>query len=117
MRRYLLAGLCLTEMAIAASSSKNAEAFEATKQYTQELTGEKERLSGRVVETLDVANYTYVQFKQGAKSSWMATNKIDVKKGDVVSFEGGQVMHNFHSKTLNRTFEAIYFVNDVTVKR
>ncbi len=117
MRLTLLAGLCLSQTLLAAQSSSNAEAFQATKQYTQQLMGENESVGGKVVEVKDVASYTYVQFKSGDKNLWLATSKIDVKKGDLVSFEGGQLMHKFHSKTLNRTFDEIYFVNDVTVRR
>ncbi len=117
MRFTLSLGLCLSSSLMAAQSSSNAEAFQATKQYTQQLIGDKESLGGKVVETMDAASYTYVQFKTGGKSLWLATSKLDVKKGDLVSFEGGQLMHKFHSKSLNRTFDEIYFVNDVTVKR
>ncbi len=117
MRLTLLAVLCFSQPILAAQSSQNAEAFQATKQYTQQLMGDKESLGGKVVETMEVASYTYVKFKTGDKNLWLATSKLDVKKGDLVSFEGGQLMHKFHSKSLNRTFDEIYFVNDVTVRR
>ena len=101
----------------AADSAKNAEAFQTTNQYAKQVLGESQAMGGKVLDKIDVASYTYVQFAHGKNQVWLATNKIDVKKGDEVSFENAQPMHNFHSKTLNRTFDEIYFVTDLSVKR
>lgn len=103
--------------AFAAQGSQNAEAFQATKQYTSEMLGEQASMGGRVLDKIDVASYTYVQFSHGKDRFWLATSKTDVRKGDVVSFENAQTMHNFHSKSLNRTFDQIYFVTELNVKR
>ena len=103
--------------AIAAEGPKNTEAFQTTSQYAKQMLGESQAMGGKVIEKIDVATYTYVQFAHGKNQVWLATNKIDVKKGDMVSFDNAQPMHNFHSKTLNRTFDEIYFVTDLLVKR
>ncbi len=107
----------VTSLGLAAPASDNSSAFGATKQYTNEMLGEASSMTGKVLDTIEVASYTYVQFAHGKGSQWLATNKTDVKKGDLVSFENAQSMHNFHSKALNRTFDQIYFVSDLTVKR
>ncbi|RZA15812.1 MAG: hypothetical protein EOP10_25710 [Proteobacteria bacterium] len=112
--------LLLSTFSLAASGAgdKNMEGFQAARQYTGEAMGEKgESFSGKVTEVIDVQNYTYVQFAQGENKVWLATAKTPVKKGDVVSFADGQSMHKFHSKSLNRTFDEIYFVNSINVKR
>jgi len=112
------AGLVLTFSGSAMAAADNAQGFHAARQLTSEAMGEKTGgLSGKVVEVIDVANYTYVQFAQGQDKVWLATAKTAVKKGDVVSFADGQAMHNFHSNTLKRTFDEIYFVNAIEVKR
>lgn len=109
--------LSLTGSALAAGDN-NMQGFQAARQLTSEaMSGKAEGLSGKVVEVIDVANYTYVQFANGQDKTWLATSKTPVKKGDVVSFADGQSMHKFHSKTLNRTFDEIYFVNSIEVKR
>jgi hypothetical protein len=109
--------LSLAGSALAAADN-NMQGFQAARQLTSEAMGAKaEGLSGKVVEVIDVANYTYVQFASGPDKLWLATAKTPVKKGDVVSFADGQSMHKFHSKTLNRTFDEIYFVNSIEVKR
>ena len=98
-------------------SDQNQQGFQAARQYTGEVLGDKQSFAGTVVETLNSGGYTYVQFKQGKSSMWLATSKTTVNKGDFVSFADSQAMHNFHSKTLNRTFEQIYFVANLSVKR
>lgn len=103
----------------ASAAGDNTQGFQAARQLTSEAMGEKsaEGFTGKVVEVIDVQNYTYVQFAHGNDKMWLATAKTPVKKGDVVSFADGQSMHKFHSKTLNRTFDEIYFVNEIAVKR
>ncbi len=102
----------------AASPKDNSDGFQAARQYTSEALGEKGgSFSGKVTEVIDVQNYTYIQFEKGKDKVWAATSKTPVKKGDVVSFADGQSMHKFHSKSLNRTFDEIYFVNSIEVKR
>lgn len=68
---------CLLSLAgtgIAAESSKNAEAFQATSHYTKQMLGESQAMGGKVLEKIDVANYTYVQFGQGkARFGWQRT--------------------------------------------
>jgi len=66
-------------------------------------------LSGKVVETMDSGGYTYVLLDNGGKQTWVAVPKMKVVKGSNMSFQPGAEMVNFHSKTLNRTFEKIIF--------
>ncbi len=71
--------------------------------------------SGEVLETFDASTFTYVQIKTDNGSVWAAGPITAVKKGDTVSFGGQTPMENFHSKSLNRTFEMIYFANSLSV--
>jgi len=72
-------------------------------------------VSGNTIETFDAGGFTYVQITTPNESIWAAGPLTPIKKGDKVSFSRNMLMKNFHSKTLNRTFEAIYFVNTFTV--
>jgi hypothetical protein len=72
---------------------------------------------GKVLSTLDVPNYTYIEVSEANKTLWLAAPTAGVKKGDVIRFEDGMVMTNFHSKTLNRTFPSISFINTVAVTK
>jgi len=71
--------------------------------------------SGTVVETMNSAGYTYVQVDTGAEKIWAAAPEFKVAVGDAVVVPEGMAMPNYESKTLGRTFEMIYFVDQVLV--
>jgi hypothetical protein len=66
-------------------------------------------LSGKVVETMDAAGYTYVCLEKGGTKTWVAVPQMKVAKGSTMSFLPGQTMTSFESKSLNRTFDRIVF--------
>jgi hypothetical protein len=70
---------------------------------------------GKVLSSIDAAQYTYIEVSQNKKTLWLAGTKVAVKKGDVIRFDDGMVMTNFESKTLKRTFPAVTFVSRVVV--
>lgn len=71
-------------------------------------------LSGKVLETMDAAGYTYVLIDNGSKQSWVAGPSTQVAVGDeVMAAEGGVPMVNYHSKTLDRDFDVVYFVSSI----
>ena len=70
---------------------------------------------GKVLSTLDAPGYTYLELANTEKRFWIAAPTTRVKVGDRVRFEQSLVMKNFNSKTLNRTFDQIIFVNSATI--
>jgi hypothetical protein len=70
--------------------------------------------SGKVLETLESGGYTYMKVQEGKNSYWIAMTHRDVKVGETIKYEEQGWMKNFHSKTLNRTFEDILFAGSVT---
>jgi DNA/RNA endonuclease YhcR with UshA esterase domain len=67
---------------------------------------------GKVVEKQDVSPYTYVRLEDGAgNETWAAVPETQLEIGEEVELQGGVVMTNFSSKTLNRTFESIIFAS------
>ena len=70
---------------------------------------------GTVVEVINSGGYTYVQVDTGSEKIWAAANQFQVKASDQVMVPQGIPMENFHSKTLNRTFDTVYFVSGITV--
>ncbi len=69
----------------------------------------------KVLSVIDVPQYTYLEVTQNKKTLWLAAATVAAKKGDVIRFDEGMVMTNFKSKSLNRTFPSITFVNRVVV--
>lgn len=67
-------------------------------------------VTGKVIETMDSGGYTYVHIQQkDGKKVWLAMPQIKAEKGKTMSFQGGDVMPSYTSKTLKRTFENIIF--------
>lgn len=65
---------------------------------------------GTVLETMDAGGYTYVLVETAEESRWIASQPTPVKVGDVVQTTQGMAMTGFQSKSLNRTFDTIHFV-------
>ena len=65
---------------------------------------------GTVAEILHSGGYTYLKLSASGKESWAAIpeNK-GIEQGKTVSLMEGMVMKNFHSRTLDRTFDEILF--------
>lgn len=72
-------------------------------------------IKGKVVEVINAAGYTYVSVDTGAKKVWAAATQFAVKNGDEVVLSEAMPMSNYHSKTLNRTFDVVYFSGQATV--
>lgn len=70
---------------------------------------------GKVLSTTDANEYTYIEVAQGNQTTWLAAQKLALKKGDLIRFDNGAVMTNFYSKLLKRTFPSVMFVNRVVV--
>lgn len=70
---------------------------------------------GRVVSSINTDQYTYIEVTEGDKTGWIAAPAVAVKPGNVIRFEDGAMMTNFHSKLLNRTFPSVMFVGRVVV--
>ena len=66
---------------------------------------------GKIIETMDASGYTYVLVDTGSEQIWAAGPKTVVKTGQSVTVPKGMKMANFSSKTLDRVFDEIYFVN------
>jgi hypothetical protein len=66
-------------------------------------------VTGKVLETMDAAGYTYLNVETAEGAKWIAVNQADIKVGDEVTYLDGMVMQNFFSKSLDRTFPEIVF--------
>ncbi|MFO0647660.1 MAG: hypothetical protein U0326_15565 [Polyangiales bacterium] len=70
---------------------------------------------GTVRETMNAAGYTYMRIDVSGTDRWVATTQMPVAVNDRVVVAGGNVMGNFHSRTLDRTFPEIVFASTVRV--
>jgi hypothetical protein len=72
-----------------------------------------ETKTGIVAETIAVPTYTYIRLEEF--DVWIATPTLIVSEGDTVEYAGGMEMGQFYSKALDRTFDNIFFIQNVAV--
>lgn len=77
------------------------------------MPGSGQKIHGKVVETMDAGNYTYVRVTDGTREHWAAGPKTSLNKGDMIAFSASMPFNDFHSKALKRDFKVIYFVNRI----
>jgi hypothetical protein len=58
-----------------------------------------------------VPNYTYLLVKGKGPAYWIAVSSTEIEVGESITYEGGMIMENFHSKELDRTFEKVIFLD------
>jgi hypothetical protein len=69
----------------------------------------------RVTEVIQAGKYTYVLVESGDETLWAAAPSVDVEVGDeVVLPEGMMAMKDWHSKTLDRTWDVVYFAGRIS---
>jgi len=73
------------------------------------LAAETGPATGTVAETIDSGGYVYIKLEDGV---WIAANTFAVSKGDKVQYSGAMEMNDFHSKSLDKTFDSILFVSE-----
>lgn len=92
-----------------------ADAFRKPGQTPAPAAGRTGAGSGVVQETMDSGGYTYVRVTADGSDVWLAGPTTELKEGDPVAWSSGIVMRGFVSKTLDRTFDEILFVNALQV--
>jgi len=70
-------------------------------------------VTGTVAETIDAGGYTYLRLEE--PDIWIAAPTMAVSEGDQIEYRGGMEMKDFYSKALDRTFESIFFIQNVSL--
>ena len=122
---YRFISLCCSIVFIiglAACSQDKPKEQASTPQATQQqveiatATAPGTPVTGKVLETMDAAGYTYLNVETATGPMWIAVNQTTVEVGEEVTFMDGMVMQNFFSKTLDRTFPEIVFSSGLVGK-
>jgi len=67
-----------------------------------------------VEEVIQAGSYTYLKVKEGSDQYWTAITKRQIEKGEEFYYSGALEMKNFESKELQRTFDTIYFIQEIS---
>ena len=73
--------------------------------------------SGKVVNAIRGGGYTYMHLENHGQQFWVASSIINVKRNDVVRWEGATMMTDFTSYALNKRFDEIQFVKSIQIVR
>jgi hypothetical protein len=72
---------------------------------------------GVVTETMNTSGYTYVSVDaDNGESVWAAAPEFAVQVGDRVVVPTNMPMPGYHSQTLDRTFDMLYFANAIMIE-
>ncbi len=76
---------------------------------------EEQSRIGTVTDTISAGQYIYLKLDEQGEETWLATLQLPVSAGDEVEYLGGDMMQDFYSKGLDRTFASIRFVTRIRV--
>jgi hypothetical protein len=67
-----------------------------------------------VSEVIQGNTYSYLKVKENSAERWVAVSKQEVSPGDVYYYDNALAMSNFHSNEIDRTFDEIFFVSEIS---
>jgi len=95
------------------ASPAEAAAYQARRQAREQGARPPLPNAGVVTDIIHTRIYSYIEVESGASRKWLAAPRSDFAIGQHVRYSRGVTMSNFHSKTLNRDFPLIIFVERV----
>jgi hypothetical protein len=66
---------------------------------------------GKVISSSQSAGYSYLEVETDSGTVWLALPSMRINAGDQIRWIGGSEMQNFHSKSLDKTFDSIWFIS------
>ena len=64
--------------------------------------------------SIQASQYTYLKVSENGAENWIAVSRQEAEKGEIYYFNKALEMKNFHSKELERDFETIFFVQEIS---
>ncbi|MBW6508333.1 MAG: DNA-binding protein [Desulfuromonadales bacterium] len=113
MKNRILFSALLFILVLLVGCQQNSSSQSSTPQPQAPAPPVSNNISGSVVETMNALGYTYVLVETDNQQVWAATPQFAVGVGDLVVIPEGMPMHNYHSQTLDRTFDVVYFVDSI----
>ncbi|HIJ89246.1 MAG: DNA-binding protein [Desulfobulbaceae bacterium] len=112
-RNFFVSGLCLVTLVACNSEKPETKAPEqaavGADAGTKQAGEPAFPIQGKAKEVLHGGGFTYVLIAAEKGETWVAVPETTVAVGEACTVAEGQVMQNFPSKTLNRTFAEILF--------
>ena len=115
MKKHLILFVAILALTVSCKDDAPKAVEQPVPEKTKTAQSAAGGVTGTALETMKADRYTYVQVDTGSEKIWAATPEFLGKVGDTVVVPKGLAMQNFHSKTLERDFEVVYFVGAITV--
>lgn len=106
--RYLVALVAVVMIMTACESEGSKSNYRAMNPNLREV---------KVTEVIQTSSYTYLKFQEEDDSYWAAITRDDnIVDGGTYYYDNSMEMKEFKSKELDRTFESIYFIQEISDK-
>lgn len=94
------------------ATREEARAYKQRRASRQQALDTASRLpnEGVVEEIIHTGSYSYMRVRNGEHMQWIAAPHTDYAVNDHIRYSRGVAMTNFHSRTLDRDFDSILFV-------
>jgi hypothetical protein len=115
VNKILVLLMAIMSMTVFCSNEGSRAVGQTAQKQSTTAQSKSGKFVGTVLETIKAAPYTYLHVDTGTEKIWTATPAFKGKVGDMVVVPKGFMMRDFHSKTLNRDFEFIYFAEEISV--
>ncbi len=96
-------------LAFVAFFSEEKMALAESAQKTSSNSVYAEPISGKIIEIINAATYTYLKLKTKTDETWVAVPHTDLGLNTEVTLDKPMPMFGFQSKSLKRKFDRIYF--------
>ena len=73
-------------------------------------------IKGKVLEVVDSGSFIFILLDRGEKQTWATVPTVDVKVGEEVTLLYANIFSNFHSKSMNRSFEVLILSSGIEGK-
>jgi hypothetical protein len=81
-----------------------------------DLPKEVTSIKGKVLEVVDSGSFIFILLDRGEQQIWATVPAVDVKVGEEVTLLYANIFSNFHSKSMNRTFDELIFSSGIEGK-
>jgi len=103
--------LVILTLLVAFSGCVKKNKVPTTQNQTQAMPGMHEV---KVAEVIQSSQYTYLRVTENGADNWIAVTRQEAAAGETYYYADALEMKNFESKELKRTFETIYFVQELS---
>jgi len=113
MRKFIYV-IMLAGIMISCGSNENQENTNASEtSYEDALARMNQSFNTIVVEeAIQTDNYTYIRYHQDGNEYWGAISRRPIEEGKTYYYQDAMEMKNFQSKSLDRVFPSIWFINN-----